>query len=75
MFLNLFNKNAITFCLSSLYINIYEEIITAAIVIINNIIDSIILLSKNNRAGIAIIQDKNPTFTVAKIQIAISLTV
>ena len=64
--------NAITFCLSSLYINIDEEIITATIVIINNRTHSIILLSKNIRDGIAIIQDNNPTLKVHRIHFAIS---
>ena len=59
--------------LSSLYINIYEEIITATIVIMNNTIHSIKLLSKKYRVGIAIIHDKKPTLNVAKIHFAISV--
>ena len=40
--------------------------------IINNAIHSIILFLSNNRAGMAIIQDNNPTLKVQRIHFAIS---
>ena len=59
--------------LSSLYINIYEENETATIVDNNTIIHPEIPSSNNSLTGIDKRRETIPTFTVAKIQIAISL--